>query len=381
MPGWKVPVADLHITEEDIAVVADVYRSGWLSMGRRTAEFEEALAGYAGARHAVAVSSGTAALHLSCAAVGLGPGDDVIVPSLTFVATVNAIAYTGARPVFADLASVSEPWLSVERVQAALTPATRAVLNVSYGGHSGDIERLSSFCAERGLLLLEDAAHSLGSRLSGRHLGTFGIAGAFSFFANKNLAVGEGGAIVTDDAELAERVRLLRSHGLTSLSWERSQPGTPDYDVIARGFNYRIDEPRAALGKARLARVDHENAARALLDDRYRRELDGMGLECLLAPGPALRAAHHLFCVLCEGAADRDAFRQGLSAQGIQTSLHYPPVHRLSIYSEPRFDLPVTDEYANRSVTLPMYAHMTEREQDLVFDAVRSTLAGRAESR
>ena len=227
MPDWTVPLADVVVPEEDIAVVADVYRSGWLSMGPQTAALEREFAAYAGARHALAVANGTAALHLICAAAGLGPGDEVVVPSMTFVATVNAIAYTGATPVFADIVSVTEPWLDPGAVDAALTEHTKAVMTMAYGGHPGRTVALAALARERGLMLLEDAAHAAGSRVGGRHLGTFGRAGAFSFFSNKNLAVGEGGMVVTDDDEAAAQMRLLRSHGMTTLTWDRHRGHAP----------------------------------------------------------------------------------------------------------------------------------------------------------
>jgi dTDP-4-amino-4,6-dideoxygalactose transaminase len=366
---WNVPLADVTVTEDDIAAVSEVYRSGWLSMGPRTEELEEHLAGYTGARHAVAVSSGTAALHLMCLAAGLKPGDEVVVPSMTFVATVNAVAYTRARPVFADTVSVTSPWLSVESVEAAITHRTRGVLAMSYGGHAGQIAELAELCTDRGLILLEDAAHGLGSRLAGRHLGTFGTAGAFSFFSNKNLSVGEGGAVVTDDDELAARLRLLRSHGMTSLSWDRHRGHATGYDVVALGFNYRIDEPRAALASARLKRLDADNALRTQLDARYRAALEGAGLTCALPPAAGLSSCHHLFCLTLDPEIDRDEFRDELARAGIQTSVHYPPVHHFSIYSGQSGRLPVTDNYGSRAVTLPMFAHMSADQQDLVIRA------------
>jgi dTDP-4-amino-4,6-dideoxygalactose transaminase len=368
--AWDVPLADVIVTEEEIAVVADVYRSGWLSMGPRTEEFEQRLAAYVGARQAVAMSSGTAALHLMCLAAGLGPGDEVIVPSMTFVATVNAIAYTGARPVFADIASITQPWLAAESVRSVITDRTRAVMTMSYGGHAGELAALARLCAEHELTLLEDAAHGLGSRLGGRHVGTFGAAGAFSFFSNKNLAIGEGGAVVTDDEALAARLRLLRSHGMTSLTWDRHQGHASSYDVVTLGFNYRLDEPRAALATARLRHLDEENAHRERLDARYRDRLVHAGLECALPPAPGLRSAHHLFCVVVDDDIDRDGFRAALATARVQTSLHYPPVHRFSIYDHPGVELPITDAYARRAVTLPLFAHMTDEQQDRVIDAV-----------
>jgi dTDP-4-amino-4,6-dideoxygalactose transaminase len=374
---WHVPLADVVITDDDLAAVVETYRSGWLSMGPRTEELEAAFAAYTGARHALAVANGTAALHLIALAAGLGPGDEVVVPSLTFVATVNAIAYTGATPVFADVASVTEPWLSAAAAKRAITPRTRAVMTMAYGGHAGETEALRALCDERGgLVLLEDAAHAAGSRLHGRHLGTFGAAGAFSLFSNKNLAVGEGGLVTTDDDDLAARMRLLRSHGMTTLTWDRHRGHASTYDVVALGFNYRLDEPRAALATRRLARLDADNAARARLDARYR---EALGVTCALAGVDGLRSAHHLFTIVLPEDADRDDFRAELAQRGVQTSLHYPPVHRFSIYADAAggVELPVTDAYAARTVTLPLFAHMTDAQQDLVIEAAATALSRR----
>jgi dTDP-4-amino-4,6-dideoxygalactose transaminase len=378
--SWQVPLADVVIAEEDLAAVVDTYRSGWLSMGPRTEELEAAFAAYTGARHALAVANGTAALHLACLAAGLGPGDEVVVPSLTFVATVNAIAYTGATPVFAEIASLTEPWLSAAAAEAAVTKRTRAVMHMTYGGHAGETEALRALCEDRGLTLLEDTAHAAGSRLHGRHLGTFGAAGAFSLFSNKNLAVGEGGLLTTDDDELAARMRLLRSHGMTTLTWDRHRGHATGYDVVALGFNYRLDEPRATLATRRLARLDAENEARGRLDGRYRAALGELGVTCALEPVAGLRSAHHLFTIVLDEGADRDAFRAALADRGVQTSVHYPPVHRFSIYAEAAEgrELPLTDAYAARVVTLPLFAHMTDAQHDLVVDAVAVALGATA---
>jgi dTDP-4-amino-4,6-dideoxygalactose transaminase len=367
VPAWKVPLADVVVPEEDVEAVSDVYRSGWLSMGPRTAELERALADYTGARHAVATANGTAALHLICLAAGLGPGDEVVVPSLTFVASVNAIAYTGATPVFADIAGVETPWPGTAEVEAAITRRTRAIMTVAYGGHPGEIAPLRELAAARDLTLLEDAAHAIGMRHDGRHLGTFGAAGAFSFFSNKNLAVGEGGALVTDDDGLAERARLLRSHGMTTLSWDRHRGHAAGYDVVALGFNYRIDEPRAALAALRLARLDAETVRRRELDARYRERLPA-GVTATAAP------AHHIFTVVLDEGVDRDAVRSALHERGVQTSVHYPPAHRFAIYADGAPGLPATDAYAARALTLPLFATMTDAQQDLVVGALAEAL-------
>jgi dTDP-4-amino-4,6-dideoxygalactose transaminase len=369
MADWTVPLADVLVTDDDIQAVVETYRSGWLSMGPRTERFEAAFSDYVGVRHAVAVSSGTAGLHLMCLTAGLGPGDEVIVPSLTFVATVNAVRYTGATPVFADIAGAREPWLSAEQCERAVTPRTRAILYVAYGGHAGELAALLELAERRGLLLLQDAAHAIGTRLDGREIGTLGLASAYSFFSNKNLALGEGGMVVTQDDAVAERLRLLRSHGMTTLTWDRHRGHASDYDVIALGFNYRLDEPRAALGTARLARLDDDNARRAEIDSRYREELAGI-VQCALAPTPRVTSANHLFTILLEDGVSRSAFREQLAAEGIQTSVHYPPVHRFAVHAAAAPDLPLTDHYADRTVTLPLFAHMTPEQQDRVVAAV-----------
>jgi dTDP-4-amino-4,6-dideoxygalactose transaminase len=379
MTGWHVPLADVVVPEEDIAAVADVYRSGWLSMGPRTEEFETALAAYTGARHAVAVANGTAALHLMCLAAGLGPGDEVVVPSMTFVATVNAIVYTGGRPVFADIAGLREPWLSAAAAEAAITPRTKAIMTVAYGGHPGEITALATLAERRGLILLEDAAHAVGARAAGRHLGRFGAAGGLSFFANKNLAIGEGGAVVTDDERFDQRVRLLRSHGMTALTWDRHRGRAAGYDVVALGFNYRLDEPRAALALRALARLDADNARRHAIDARYREALAGLrGVEPTEAPPPGAGnvPAHHLFTVVLEEALEREALRTRLADRGVQTSVHYPPAHRFALHATSSARLPVTAAYAARTLTLPLFPHMTAEQQGLVVEALGGALAG-----
>jgi dTDP-4-amino-4,6-dideoxygalactose transaminase len=374
MPEWKVPLADVEISEAEIKAVSDTYRSGWLSMGPRTEELESQFASYVRSAHAIAVTNGTAALHLICLGAGLGPGDEVIVPSLTFVATANAIRYTGASPVFADIAGLERPWLSADEVAMAIGPKTRAIMNMTYGGHPGDSAVLAELAADRGLMLLEDAAHGLGGSLAGRQLGTFGLAGAYSFFSNKNLAVGEGGMVVTDDDKLAATVRLLRSHGMTSLTWDRHRGHASGYDVVELGFNYRIDEPRATLATERLARLDAENRRRAAAAGVYRDRLSDLrGVRPTLPTVDNGSSANHLFTVVLSEAADRDAVRASLATRGVQTSLHYPPVHRFTAYGL-GLELPLTDEYARRAVTLPLFSTISEEQIGLVVDSLEEAL-------
>lgn len=376
MSEWRVPLADLEIGEAEIAAVVDTYRSGWLTMGPRTQELGELFADYVGSGHAIPVANGTAALHLICCAAGLGPGDEVIVPSLTFVATANAIRYTGATPVFADIVGLESPWISADSAAAAVSHRTQAIMNMTYGGHPSASAELAELASQRGLVLLEDAAHGLGGSLDGRHLGTFGLAGAYSFFSNKNLPVGEGGMVVTDDAGVAERVQRLRSHGMTSLTWDRYRENAPGYDAVEIGFNYRIDEPRAALAMARLERFERDSELRSAAADRYRERLSQLnGVMLTTQPASGGVHANHLFTVVLDAGFDREEIRSSLTGDGVQTSIHYPPVHTLSAYAE-EVDLPLTEEYARRSITLPLFAGITERQVDLVVDALRSAIGG-----
>jgi dTDP-4-amino-4,6-dideoxygalactose transaminase len=376
MTEWRVPLAAVRLTDEDIEAAVEAYRSGWLSMGPRTEELERAFGEYAGARHCLAVSSCTAGLHLAALGAGLGPGDEAVVPSITFVASANSILYTGARPVFADVAGVDRPWLSAETAERALTDRTKAIVAVSYGGHPGEVGELRELADDRGLTLIEDAAHGAGSWLGDEHLGTIGRAGAISFSAGKNLGIGEGGVLLTDDDELADHVRLKRWHGVTRSIWERHRGGTESYGVAELGFNYRIDDPRAAIGRSRLRRLDDDNDRRGAIESRYRdafAEIDG--ISPLAAPPESARVSHSMFAVVLDEGIDRDAFRDSLAQRGIQTSVHFSPVHRFELYADSGAELPVADAFAARTVSLPMFAEMEEAQQDEVIEAVRAALS------
>jgi dTDP-4-amino-4,6-dideoxygalactose transaminase len=372
---WRVPLCRPTFVRDDLEAMLETYRSGWLTSGPRTAELEEAFAHYTRARHAIAVSSCSAALHLACDAARLRPGDEVVVPSLTFTSTVNAITHVGARPRFADIADVTEPWLSVESVEAAIGPRTKAVLTMAYGGHLGETEAIGELAARHDLILIEDAAHACGSWLGERHAGTFGLAGAFSFSGSKNIGIGEGGMLITDDDEFAARVARRRWHGLSSQAWDRHHQATPKYELADTGFNYRLDDPKAALAHAMLGRLDSENARRAAIDAAYREAFAGMEpIRPTAAPDPQARSSHCMFTAVLDEAVDRDRFRAALADRGVQTSVHYPPVHLGVNHAQAHVQLPLTEDYARRSVTLPLFPQMTAEQRELVIGAVRESL-------
>lgn len=372
LTDWIVPLSDVRLRADEIDAVVAVYRSGWLSQGPKVAAFEAAFAEYVGCRHAVATSSATTALHLICVAIGLGPGDEVVLPSLTFAATAATVSQTGATPVFADIRAPDRPWLSTDAAESAIGPRTRAVVAVSYGGHPGELQGLRELAGAHRLALVEDAAHALGSRLGARHLGTFGDAGAFSFFANKNLPLGEGGMLVTDDDAIARRARLLRSHGLSSGTWQRHHGGDVDYDVIEPGFGYRLDEARAALGLMMLPRLAERNARRAAHAERYRLALARIGgVRSAIGQTPGVTNAWHIQPLLLDEGIDRSAFRARLRDAGVQTSMHYPPLHLTRAFgSQPRLRLTVTEDYAARTVTVPLFPHMSAMQCSHVIEAV-----------
>ncbi len=375
MNDWRVPLGSAKVPDEDLESVRAVYHSGWLNMGPRTAELEAEFAEYTGVDHGVAVSSCSAALHLACLAVGIEPGDRVVLPSMTFVATANAVAYCGGEPVFADIAGETEPWLSAEAAEAAIDDRTRAIFAVCYGGHPGEIEALRDLADRRGLTLLEDAAHGCGSLHRGQHMGTFGRVGAFSFSAAKNIGIGEGGMAVTDDPELAERMERLRWHGISSSSWSRHRSAGGGYDVAELGFNYRIDDPRSALALVHLRRLEAETATRAKIDAAYRRDLEALeGIEATPPAGPESRSSHLLFTVALDEGIDRDEFRALLADRGIQTSVHFRPIHQLTLYSQPELELPHTESYGRRCVSLPIWPRMEEWQRELVIESIADVL-------
>jgi dTDP-4-amino-4,6-dideoxygalactose transaminase len=375
---WAVPLADVLVDDELRAAVNDVLDSGWWSMGPKVLEFETAFAEFCDVRHAFAVANGTAALHLALLAAGCAPGDEVVLPSLNFVAAANAIAHTGAAPVFCDVVGPDDLNLDPADLEAAIGPRTKAVVVLHYGGFPCDMRAVHEIAERHGLKVIEDAAHAPGGTWQGKKCGGLGLAGCFSFFSNKNLPIGEGGMITTGDDDFADSIRLLRSHGMTTLTWERHRGHASSYDVVAQGFNYRLDELRAAMGLVQLSRLPAENAARSKIAARYREALDGV--EGITMPFREVEdgttPAHHLAVVLLpEGT--RDDVRATLSEQRIQTSVHYPPIHLFSQYKEIGSGraLPRTEAVAERILTLPLYAHMRDDQVELVTSSVLEALA------
>jgi dTDP-4-amino-4,6-dideoxygalactose transaminase len=398
-------------------------------MGQVAKDFEFAFADRLGVKHAIAVNSGTAAMHLAHHAFGVGPGDEVICPSLTFVATSSSVMYTGAKPVFADIASLDDLTISPEDIESKIDVRTKGIVVMHYAGFPCDMDRIMEIARRHGLFVVEDAAHAPGAvyyskegsegsgfrfqdspntipngeqrtvngerqKAHGKRLpasgerttangqtqkvGSIGDIGCFSFFSNKNMTTGEGGMVVTNRDDLAERIRIARSHGMTTLTWDRHTGHAFSYDVVESGFNYRIDELRASLGLVQLEKLDKNNEKRRSLDALYRELLDGVEEINLSFSSSTGTSSCHIFPVLPADKVDRKDLMGYLRGQGIQTSIHYPPVHLFSFYRkalpvEP--SLPRTEEIGQREVTLPLYPTMKEEQVDYVVDCIKDYLS------
>jgi dTDP-4-amino-4,6-dideoxygalactose transaminase len=373
-----IPLFDVRLSSAEIGAVVEALESGWLTMGPRTEAFEEAFAAHLGARQGIAVANGTAALHLAYLAAGIGPGDEVIVPAMTFVATAAAVRYCGATPVFADIVGDHDFGIDPDHVASLVTPRTKAVVAMHYAGYCADVEALSRLCEERGLVLIEDAAHSPSAAptAGGRKAGTWGSAGAFSFFSNKVLGSGEGGFVCTDDASVAALVRKRRSHAMTSGTWDRHNGHSTSYDVVGLGYNYRLDEPRAALLHSRLASLEGDVRARRRLVHRYRRLIaDLVGVSIPYADDDVDHSSCYVMPVVVDTPAMRDRLREELRRRGVQTSVLYPAIHEFTAYRDPaQAPLPRTERAARTQLTLPLYPHLSSADQDRVVDALHDGL-------
>jgi perosamine synthetase len=361
-----LPYGRQTITDEDVAAVAETLRSDWLTTGPKVGEFEKALAAVAGASHAVAVSTGTAALHAAMYALGVGPGDEVLVTTMTFAASANAAAYLGATPVFVDV----EPdtlLIDPRQVEARITPRTKAVVAVDYAGHPCDYDTLQTITRQHGLALVDDACHAIGGSYRGRPVGALADLNAFSFHPVKHVATGEGGAITTSDAELARRVRLFRNHGITTDFRERAAQGAFAYEMVDLGYNYRLSDIQCALGLTQLARLPASVVRRQAIARQYDKAFRQLPAVKPLAVRGDVCHAYHLYVVRLELEAltvDRAAIFRALRAENVGVNVHYLPVHLHPYYSR-RFgtkpgDFPVAEAAYERLLSLPMFPAMSD---------------------
>lgn len=374
---WKVPFFDLHLEEDERQAVLSVIDSNWLTTGPKIVEFETAFTKALNEDvESVAVSSATAALHLSLLTLGIGPGDEVILPSLTFVACANVIRYVGAIPVFADVNSEHDWNISISDVSAKINSRTRAVMVVHYAGYSCDMDAYKKLCEERNLFLIEDCSHAPLGKWKGRSLGTFGDTGCFSFFSNKNMTTGEGGMVVSRSQEKAERIRRLRSHGITKSTFERFKGHANSYDVIELGYNYRMDEIRAAIGIEQLRKLPEYTTKRQLHTKKYQ-ELIAQNIPRVKVPftNNHTNSCYHIFPVLLPGSINvRNNVMNDMADRGIQCSIHYRPIHTFSSYGEFNAIVPITEKIACSILTLPLFPTLSEEQIINVIDVLNECL-------
>lgn len=375
--SFKIPLFDLNFDHKEEEAVIETLRSKWISTGPKSTLFEEKFAELLGANYAVSLANCTVALHLAFKLCDLKAGDEVICPSLTFVATCNAIMYTGATPVFADVESLERPVICPEDIKSKITPKTKAIVVMHYAGFACDMDAIMKLAEENNLFVIEDACHAPNSEYNGKKLGTIGHVGCFSFFSNKNLSTGEGGMLVTNSEAFYERTKLLRSHGMTTLSYERSKGHSTGYDVIDLGYNYRMDDIRASIGLVQLQKFESDLLLRAKVREWYEQELEK--IPHIIVPFKKHKefVSNYIMPIVIEGVniEKRDEMRKNLADNGIQTSMHYPAVHRFSIYADFYTELPTTDAMVNQMITLPMYAKLSKDEVFYVCEILKSTIS------
>ncbi|XOV68974.1 MAG: DegT/DnrJ/EryC1/StrS family aminotransferase [Fluviicola sp.] len=371
--AYKIPLFQLNFDEAEEKAVIETLRSKWISMGPQSQALEEKFSQMIGSNHAVAIANCTAALHLALLALEVKEGDEVLCPSLSFAATVNCIKYVGATPRFCDVESLRKPTISVEQIRANFTENTKAIIVMHYAGHPCDMEAIMNFAQEKGIPVIEDACHAPLSELDGKKLGTIGTIGCFSFFSNKNISTGEGGMLVTDDPKINEKVKLLRSHGMTTMSFERAKGHATAYDIVELGYNYRMDDIRSSIGLVQLDKLPEDLNKRKYVREWYLQELENT--EKLIVPFAhnSNFSSNYVFTInLVDSTAEkRDALREFMHQNGIQTSVHYPAIHRFSIYKDLPAELPITEYICNNTLTLPMYGNLSREEVSYICSTLK----------
>lgn len=374
---YKIPLFDLNFDEKEEEAVLNTLRSKWISTGPKTAELEEKFSEMLACRYALGMANCTVALHTGLLLMGIKAGDEVITPSLTFVATVNSIRYVGAVPVFCDIKGTHDLTMDPALLEGLITEKTRAIVVMHYGGFPCDMDRVIEIARKHNLKVLEDACHGPLSEYRDKKLGTIGDVGCFSFFSNKNISTGEGGMLVTNNEEYFERGKLLRSHGMTSMSYERASGHSTAYDVVELGYNYRIDDIHSAIALVQINKLRGDLEKRKQVREKYIKNLK----DCQRITIPFEKnmefVSNYIFpIVLQDSTAEfRDAVRNQLHNAGIQTSVHYPAVNRFLIYRQyDRGGLKQSEYVTDNEITLPMYARLSDDQIGAITSAIKKIL-------
>jgi dTDP-4-amino-4,6-dideoxygalactose transaminase len=376
---WRVQLHKISYDEREYQAIKEVLDSGWITIGQKTSDFETAFSAFLGHDSlCLAVSNCTAALHMALLALDIKNGDEVITPSLTFIADQNVTQMVGAKNVLADITSKEDWSIDPDDIEKRVSQKTKAVMIVHYAGFACDMERINAICKKHNLLLIEDCAHTPGADYKGQPLGVFGDVSAFSFFGNKNIAAGEGGMIVTRNAKLFGKFKGLRSHGMSVASFDRFLGRASSYDVDAPGLNLRIHEISSALGLVQLVKLEEANAKRKKIAEHYYKRLDGNSQITIpyrhFSRG---KSNYHIMPILLSDNIDRAAVIESMKQTGIQTSIHYPAIQEFTAYKNKINSTPKAEYICAHELTLPLYPDMTIDEIDIVCDAlIRKTGTG-----
>jgi dTDP-4-amino-4,6-dideoxygalactose transaminase len=375
---YKIPLFDLNFGEEEIQAVTETIRSKWISTGPKCEELEQLFVEMLNVKYAVSLSNCTDALHLACITCNLGPGDEVLCPSLTFAASVNCIRYVGATPVFCDIVGPEHINIDPEDIKRKITSKTKAIIVVHMAGFPAKMDEIMKIAKDNNLKVIEDACHGPLSEYKGKKIGTIGDAGTFSFFSNKNISTGEGGMLVTNNEETAKRVRLLRSHGMTTMSYQRAKGHATAYDILELGYNFRMDDIRASIGCVQMKKLHNDLEKRIHIRAKYIEELSKIkGIIIPFADNKYFVSNYIMPIVLINSTKEyRDEVRNKIYEAGIQTSNHYPAIHKFSIYQNYEAKLPQTEYVADNEITLPMYAALSDTQIKVITNILNCIING-----
>lgn len=376
--SYKIPLFNLNFDGEEIQAVTETIRSNWISTGPKCEELEHQFVEMFNVNYALSMSNCTDALHLACILSDIKSDDEVLCPSLSFAASVNCIRYVGATPVFCDVVGAHDLNVDPEDIKRKITNKTKAIIVVHIAGFPADMDSIMTIAKEYNLKVIEDACHGPLSEYKGKKLGTIGDIGCFSFFSNKNISTGEGGMLITNNEAYAKRARLLRSHGMTTMSYQRAGGHATTYDVVDLGYNYRMDDIRASIGVVQMKKLQKDLDQRLIVRDEYVRRLSEIkGVIVPFADNTEFVSNYIMPIVLKNSTAEkRDSVRDKLHAAGIQTSVHYPAIHRFSIYKDYKAVLPQTEYVTDNEITLPMYAALTIEEVKFIAETLDKILNG-----
>lgn len=376
--AYKIPLFNLNFDGKEAQAAYDTIQSGWISTGPKCEELEKMFVDMFRVNYAVSMSNCTDALHLCCLACGVGPGDEVLCPSLTFAASANCIRYTGATAVFCDIVGPEHINIDPSDIEKKITDKTKAILVVHMAGFPCKMDEIMAIAEKHNLKVIEDACHGPLSEYKGVKLGTIGDCAAYSFFSNKNISTGEGGMLITNNKEIADKVRLLRSHGMTTMSYQRAGGHATSYDIVELGYNFRLDDIHAAIAIEQLKKLPGDLEKRIAVRNRYIQNLSKVAnIVVPFADNTEFVSNYIMPIVLTKGTVeDRDKIREAIHAAGIQTSVHYPAIHRFSIYKDYSAVLPQTEYVTDHEITLPMYAALTMEQVDFICETVDKVING-----